>query len=244
MKSQPLLLCGVLLLVANVARAETLFGPDTITIATNQTILITTMAGGGMYSPLHYLFLDGVEVSFQQTSDLDMEPGFLAVTGPHSLVVTNEFTSDFFVSFQRLTNSPMRTVLTGPNATNFITVPEGKTVQLLHPLGDPRTIKVQPQHSTNWFGCMNVRGFPATSISGPVTIAIAVQEFGNNQGTALSYYFTDEVVTFPPTGLLTAPAPVLQVNIEKSWDFTNWTPTAIFHTEAEAKAFYRLRMLK
>jgi len=111
-------------------------------------------------------------------------------------------------------------------------------------LGDPRTIKVQPQNSTNWFGCLNVRGFPSTSISGPVTIAVAVQDLGNNLGTALSYYFTEDVVSFPPSGALTAPAPVLQVNIEKSYDFTNWIPTATFHTEAEAKAFYRLRMLQ
>jgi hypothetical protein len=62
--------------------------------------------------------------------------------------------------------------------------------------------------------------------------------------TALSYYFTDEVVQFPTGGLLTVPAPVLEVNIQKSYDLTNWTDIATFHTDAESKAFYRLKMLQ
>jgi hypothetical protein len=243
MKTISHLLCCSLLIVANAARAETLFGTGTIIIATNQTLLITTLAGTEMYSPLIKLIMDGVDITPQPKSDL---PGFLAVSGPHTLVVTNadEHSSEFFVSFQRLTNSPIRTVLTVPNSTNFISVSAGKTIQLLPPLGAPRTIQVQPQNSTNWFACITLAGFPSLSISGPVTIAIAVQDYGNNLGTALSYFFTDDLVQFPPSGLLTVPAPILQVNVEKSYDFTNWTPTATFHTEAEAKAFYRLRMLK
>ena len=234
MKNIFLLLCGALLIVANAARAEILFGPGTITIATNQTILITTLGGD---AALTDFYIDGVDVEYH---DQLKNFGFFALTGPHNFVVSPYF-DDVFVSFQRLTNSSITTVVTGPNSTKFINVPAGKTILLLPPLGDFSTIKIQPQDSTSWFTWNASAGFPSTSVPGPVTIRVATGSF---EGTALSYYFTDDVVQFPPNGLLTVPAPILEVNIEKSNDLTNWMPSATFHTEAEAKAFYRLKMLR
>jgi len=127
--------------------------------------------------------------------------------------------------------------------TNFITVASNRTIQLFPPMGNIDTLLVQPPSSTNWYNFpVYSSGYPSPSITGPATIAVAVT--GGDNPTALSYYFTDEVVQFPPGGLLTVPAPILEVNIQKSYDLTNWTPVATFHTDAEAKAFYRLQMLQ
>jgi len=165
------------------------------------------------------------------------------------LEVTNltQASVDFFVSYQRITNSPIRTIVNNGTTTNFINVPAGKTIQLLPILGNTdQNILIQPQNSTSWFTWLPYSaGFPSASVTGPVTIEIAGSGLSEpGSGCALSYYFTSDVVQFPPSGLLNLSTPILEVNIQKSYDLTNWTPSATFHTDAEAKAFYRLQMLK
>ena len=247
MKNISLLLCGSLLIIANAARADTLWVPGTITISTNETILITAFTASGG-KPGLTLMLDGIDISlgiFNGSAYALTQ--VLALTGPHSLYVTNNgnFSPPFSssITFQRITNSPIQTIVTTAGTTNFINVATGRTIQLFPPMENSESILVQPPGSTNWFTIPLYGSFnPSPSITGPATIAIAVGT--GTTATALSYYFTDEVVQFPPSGLLTVPAPILEVNIEKSFDLTNWTPVATFHTDAEAKAFYRLKMLK
>lgn len=245
MKNIFFLLCGSLLIIANAARADTLWVPGTITIATNETILITPLGGlSGPGGPNILLLLDGVDVSISPFGY--SVPGVYALTGPHSLIVTNRFGSPQyfdFVTFQRITNSPIQTILNTAGTTNVINVSSGRTIQLFPPMGIVGSIMVEPPGSTNWLAFGTFSTYPSPSITGPATFAVSVP-VGSAQGTALSYYFTDEVVQFPPSGLLTVPAPILEVNIEKSYDLTNWTPVATFHTDAESKAFYRLKMLK
>jgi hypothetical protein len=79
-----------------------------------------------------------------------------------------------------------------------------------------------------------------------VTIRVGWSRAEGNfrEASILRYYFTDDVVQFPPSGLLKVPAPQIQVNGEKSYDLKKWMPAAVFHTEAETGAFYRLRMLR
>ena len=255
-------LLGILTITAALAvsvQAQTLFGPGTIIIGTNETILITTLNAGSDVPDdgAPNLLIDGVDVSHYDHNPYGAipSPGFYAITGPHTITVTNFGFSgstnpnDFFVSFQRITNSPIHTVFVNgiSPSTNFINIPAGETIQLLPPLGNSSIpIMIQPQNSTNWFNWNpwnTSQGFPSASVTGAATIAVgSSQEL--NGGIALSYYFTGEVVQFPPSGLLNLSTPILEVNIQKSYDLTNWTPSATFHTDAEAKAFYRLQMLK
>jgi hypothetical protein len=242
MKTALLVVSGFLLIAANSYCTETLFGPGTIKIGTNETILITGMGSArGEVGPK--LSLDGVDV----TPDLDFYVFanlISAVSGPHNLVATNESLSDFFITFQRLTNSTITTIVTLPNATNVINVPEGKTIQFFSPLGDFYSIPamVQPQESTEWVTLRFLwnSGLPYPCLAGVAKIRFSTTTVAN----LYSYYFTDDVVQFPPRGLLSLPATILQVHIEKSSDLANWTPKAVFHTEAETGAFYRLKMLK
>jgi hypothetical protein len=238
LKSIILLVCGFLSIAANSFCTETVFGPSTIRVGTNEAILLTTIQAEGMPD----LIVDGVGLSTDSLPDFGDGPT-IALAGPHDLVVTNHTgAEDFFVTFQRLTNSPIRTVMAVTAGEHFINVPTGKTIQMFPVLGKPEYITVQRQNSTNWIRCFEGR-YRQPSIAGPVTVRVV---FDPDYGweTAFSYYLTDEVVQFPPQGLLSVPAPILQVNIEKSYDLTNWTPKAVFHTDAEAKAFYRLKMLK
>jgi len=233
MKSVSLLLCSSLLFITNAVRAETLFGGGIITVATNETILVTTL-NWNFNVPL-MVNLDGIDITL--SGAWYYGGSVLAITGPRKLSVTNP-QGGVILTFQRLTNSPVQTIMTGVGTTNVFNVPNGKTVQFFHFLGE-RSLWFQPNSSTNWFQWYSDdAGTP--SVSGPLMVRISP-----SSGPAVwSYYFTDDVVQFPPNGLVTVPAPVLQVNIEKSYNLTNWIPTATFHTEAEAEAFYRLRMLK
>src|SRR6185503_20666085 len=155
--------------------------------------------------------------------------GVLALTGPRRLSVTNP-QGGVFLTFQRLTNSPIQTIVTGIGATNFINVPNGRTIQFFHYLGGGSgdgSLWFQPNDSTNWFQWHE--DSPKTpSVSGPLTVRISP----SSAPAVWSYYVTDDVVQFPPNGLLTVPAPVLHVDIEKSYNLTDWIPTATFHTEA------------
>ncbi|MEI6078690.1 MAG: hypothetical protein WCS94_24150 [Verrucomicrobiota bacterium] len=248
----PLATLGIFL-ISKPLCAETLFcsrTSGTIPIGTNETILITTVnVDGGFSLPDLVLLLDGSDVSIGANGFFGGEHNLpLVLTGPHDLNVSLKppYSSsyNFFLTFQRITNSPIKTVVALINTTNFIDVPIGKTIQLLPPLGTARYIFVEPQGSTNWFHIAFTDGVQTASIAGPATIQVCPDSDYVPQALALSYYFPDDVVQFPPTGLLSVPAPILEVNIEKSYDLKTWLPSATFHTDAEASAFYRLKMLK
>ena len=242
-KLLPLVTLGIFL-ISKPLCAETLFGPGTILIGTNETILLTTVDSHGSLGSLGF-YLDGNDVSITTGPGAENLP--IAITGPHSLFLTNDSRYlDFYATFQRITNSSIKTLVTLTNITNFINVPSGKTIQFFPPLGCIGGITAQPQDSSNsfhvWFWA-----YHPPSITGPVTIQVSFDTNGYGgfyYPTVLSYYFTDDVLQFPATGLLSVPAPILEVNIQKSYDLQTWLPSATFHTEAETGAFYRLQMLK
>lgn len=232
-KSLPLL-CGVFLLVATSVSAETLFGPGTINIATNEAILINTIAGDD--SGPNTFYLDGLAHFIRDVSSY--RDARIAIAGPRTLTISNHF----LVTFQRLQGSAIKTAIFDVGTTNVINVPNGKTIQLFYN-GDFTTLKifVRNQGSTEVYPIIYPKLGLHPAITGPATIEFSLED---NTHTFVSYYFTDEVLQLPPSGFLSTPAPALEVNIEKSYNLTNWTPTAVFNTEAEAGAFYRLRMLK
>lgn len=221
--------CGV---IAASLQAETLFGPGTINIGTNEAILINSAGFPGSY---FRFYLDGIEVGHYTA--FDENPRF-AVAGPRILTITNSST---FVTFQRLRGSSIQTVITNPSLTNTINVPSEKTIQFFARIGDSDVVvDVFPPNSTNVYSLLKSNEETHPSLTGPARI-----EARSGSGPAvISYYLTDEVLQLPPEGLLLLPASQLEVHIEKSFDLTNWVKTAVFSTEAEAKAFYRLRMLK
>jgi hypothetical protein len=225
--------------------AETLYGPGIISVGANETILLTTINVNSI-DDLE-LEIPDLIVNIDSLLWNSFSSPVFALTGPYDLYVFPRTTnSNFFLSFQRITNSPIKTVLTEAYTTNYIQVPAGKTIQLFPPLGNAQTILAQTSSSTNWLRCYFGNRCPAPSLTGPVRIKVGLSKANSSfrDATVLSYYFTDQVVQFPPAGLLKVPAPQLEVNVEKSYDLQQWTPAAAFHTDTEPGAFYRLRMLR
>ncbi|HEY9172576.1 MAG TPA: hypothetical protein VI136_09865 [Verrucomicrobiae bacterium] len=220
--------------------AETVFGPGVVNIATNEAILInlvrTIVAPGG-----NDCYIDGLLTSFP----LSMAWGGMAIAGPRQLVLSNRI----WVTFQRLQGSSVKTLLVKSGETDGINVPAGKTIQFFEPMGMTYSAghMVRPPNSAGYplfgesQGRAGIETVGSPTVTGPAEIGIA----GSSTHAALiSYYFTDEVLQLPPGGFTAAPAPALEINIEKSFDLTNWVPTGAFNTSAEAGAFYRLRILK
>jgi len=214
---------------------ETLFGPGTINIATNEAILINTLSGAQLSFHFH---LDGLWVP--HSTDFEENPRY-AIAGPRSVMITN---SSHFITFQRLRGSSIQTVVTNPGTTNRINVPNGKTIQFFAQIGSGYSTEVDvfPLNSSNVYSIFELKSDYHPSLTGPMRIE--VWQPVTTTPAVISYYLTDDVLQLPPSGLLTLPAPKLEVQIEKAYDLTNWVNTAVFNTEAEAKAFYRLRILK
>jgi hypothetical protein len=237
---------GCLLAATAGGRAETLFGPGTINIATNEAIVITTPPVSDIDASIGF-YLDGLAMEFDMGMN-GWNPRYF-IAGPHALTISNHY----FITFQRLQDSSVKTVVCPNPSTNLIHVPVGKTIQFL--------ARSRSQNN-NGFRAMVVStnspepyamhytsnprgeygGSSAPALSGPCDIYLVQDDFSSP--LFVSYYFTDEVLQLPPAGFLPTPAPALEVNMEKSYDLTNWIPTATFNTEAEARAFYRLRLLK
>jgi hypothetical protein len=104
---------------------------------------------------------------------------------------------------------------------------------------------ISPLGSTNvynlfWSGNGSNPNNHTPSVTGPVTITF----IRDGYPLVISYYLTDEILQLPAQGFLNVPAPALEVNVQKSYDLTDWTNVAAFNTSAEAKAYYRLKMLQ
>jgi hypothetical protein len=208
-----------LLFLANSIPAETLFGNGATTIGTNETIIINYLSeSGGQF------YCDGQNLNFNSLSSI------YAISGPHTIAVTNGL-----ITFQRLTNSTIQTIILPEDATNMISVPAGKTIQFFKPIGS-LIATVTPSGSTNTYTLGWDYNCP--TITGPATISLTVGY------AVVSFYFTDQVVQLPQQGFLNLPSPLLEVDVQKSYDLVSWTTTAAFLTDAEAGAFYRLKMLQ
>ena len=216
-----------LVTISRLVHAETLFGPGSITIATNEAILINMISE----ETDPQLFFDGTNVQ----AFIHYGGYHFAFAGPHALGITN---ADQFITFQRLQGSAIKTILVTEGTTNFISVPDGKTIQFFAYVGH-YSIYALPLNSSNRYELYH-SGYEHPVITGPATIE-ASSDLGN---VIYSYYFTDDILQLPPEGFVSTPAPTLEVNVEKSYNLTNWTPVGAFNTSAEAGAFYRLRMLK
>jgi hypothetical protein len=240
MKKLLLILSACLPAITASSHAETFFGPGTINIETNETILITTCAGTG----LNEWDFNGIRVQM-----IYVRPDSPYVfAGPGNLSTTNQNV----VTFRRLLGSAIKMMVINCGGTNVINVPTGKTIQFFQRIynnvfDNPVNpdFRIRPQGSTNVypFGI----GYEAPpAFTGPATIEATIDSYfcPNSDSVIVPYFFTDELLQLPSSGFLRTPAPALEVNVEKSYNLTNWVPTAAFNTEAEAGAFYRLRMLK
>jgi hypothetical protein len=216
---------------------ETFCGPGSLNIATNEAIVIQ-MVGGTDFQ----WYFDDKSIPLYPD-----EPGNpLAFAGPANLTTS----SNNFITFQRLRGTAVKTTVISCNGTNVFNIPAGRTVQFFRLASSSAynlNSRFQPQGSTNYypFTYFGAQVIPP-SFTGPLTIEISLSPAdcpGNAVGIA-SYFFTDEVLQVPPGGYLQIPAPAMEVNIEKSYNLSNWIPTAAFHTGVEAGAFDRLRMLK
>lgn len=230
---------------ASLTVAETLFGSGTITIATNEAILINSMYAYAFgYGFTNALLLDGTNHLTVESQNTRYEPHY-AIAGPHTLTINSDPGSPAWITFQRLQGTAIRTVAISVGATNAIDVPAGRTIQFFPVIkGDlySLTMEIQPLGSTNVYLWDEGRGYRSPSFTGPVTVRL-IDGYGS-ETKIVSYYFTDEIVQLPQTGLFGSASPIFEIDVEKSHNLIDWTPTAAFHTEAENGAFYRLRILK
>jgi hypothetical protein len=235
-----------------VVHAETLFSPGSITIATNQTILITTL-GGESYEET---YLDGQPLFFEGRSVSSAGTPY-AIAGNHTLTLSNYIGSSF-ITYQLLNGSSIKTIVlnnsftnnggTFFNGTNSIYIPAGKTAQFFAPIADSDfSALILPDGSTNVYNLFSFAqewqpSYSGPAVTGPVTIQFSITN--SDYADVVSYYFTDEILQLPPQGFLNVPAPVLEVDVQKSYNLTDWTNVGAFNTSAEAKAFYRLQILQ
>src|SRR6266481_5708360 len=110
---------SIVLLAKTSACAETLYGPGTIIIPTNQTIVINTIGINAK------LYIDGQFVDTNPAAFNVNNPRF-AIAGPHSVTTTDENGPDVFVTFQRVKGPLINTVIASGGQTNTVNVPAGK----------------------------------------------------------------------------------------------------------------------
>lgn len=235
------LVIALLLSCVVMVHGETLFGPGSIAIAANETLLINTVSAGNGYVGTPRFAIDSNTNQFTLDSTDNF---FAAITGPHILhVVASASWSDFFVTYERLTNTPIKTmVFSEYQQTNSIHIPEGRTLQLFRPLGNLALANavVQPVGSTNHFTVwyrLSAAKVPSHFISGPATLRIDMGLSRDYINGVFSYLFKDDVVE------LTGGQPGLtEVTVEKSLNLEHWLPNSVYHTDAGSNAFYRLRI--
>ena len=236
-------------------KANTLFSPGTITIGTNQAMLINSTAGQGTnYVNYPTVFADGIPIGFSGSSpfvfvqgQVSIKPKKFAIAGPHSIYFSND--ANCYISYQLINSSAIQTIFqtnADVGQTNTLIVPAGKTIQFFAPIPvasiylgvNPCTIS--PDGSTNSYPLFD-QSFSEPSITGPATITLISS---GGVPALYSYYFTDQILQLPAQGFLNVPAPQLEVNIQKSYNLTDWTNVGAFNTSAEAGAFYRLKILQ
>lgn len=186
-------------------RADTLYGPGTITISNKEAIMIY------LCSPNAQFYIDGQALtSITATEDPALINPHYTIGGPHTLtLMTNTNVEDLggvYISYGRIKTSAIQSVIIPYNTTNSITVPSGKTVQLYDPFpfcDSPWvTVYAQATKGTGAIPLLTFSGIGYThpAASGPVTLSIA----NNNQfgPVVISYYFLTKPRTSPPVDLL------------------------------------------
>ncbi len=181
------------------ACADTLYGPGTITILTNQAIVINTFGGDTQFS------IDGQSVDVNP--NLPLNPR-VAIAGPHSVTITNaDGWPSLFITFQRLKSSAIKTLITSGTQTNAVSVPPGKTIQFFDSLGQAN-ISIQPTNSANVYNLIGGQysgesGNPSPYTRPSATGAgiVAVSNFYGSV-SVVSYYFVAKPRVSAPVDLM------------------------------------------
>lgn len=187
-------------------RAETLCGPGTITIPTNQAIIINTVRtnvpGPNMATDTR-LSVDPDNFIYFFTGAIQ-NPRF-AIAGPRTLMFTNYWSGspDLVVTFQRVKSSAIKTIMCAGNQPNVVNVPAGKTIQFFDFLGNGNVIiTIQPTNSADTFTLFNSFNsgpvlYSRPSATGPATITVS-----SGSPTLVSYYFIPARTARTPVELL------------------------------------------
>ena len=205
-------------------------------IASNEAVLIyrSTVAEA-------FFIRDGVTNQLRSFDATPLEP--CAFAGPAEMLIV----TPGMMSFKRLFNSGIRTVIMSPTSTNVIEIPSGKTARFfratipsgvnLDGLSFEKEGVVVGQAGGFWEPVFT----GGEEYQGPLAITIR-----NNRGGSLSfsfsYYFIEDFLTVPELGFLQGPTGSFEITVEKSGDLTNWTPVIIQPTSNDQKAFYRLKL--
>jgi hypothetical protein len=178
--------------------AETIYGTNTITIETNEAIIIN------FFGPYTELYIDGKYI------DSDMFFGCvnprLAIAGHHTLTIGNTSgePTDALLTVQLLKSSVIKTLMLPIGGqTNSIVVPEGRTIQFYDlPSAD---IYIQPAGSANSYALygssrLSESGYTHPSATGPAVITISYT--GRDSAGFVSYYFVTTPKVEAPTDLI------------------------------------------
>jgi hypothetical protein len=200
MKTSKSLLFGILtvtMALATSLHAETLYGPGTIIIPTNQVIIINTVGSDTEF------YFDGQYVNAGAG-------GFnprLAIAGAHTLTITNGAGDpNVFLTFQRLKTTAIKTVVVSPGQATLITVPAKKTIQFYDTLGigvaSDVHFSVQPTNSASSYNVF-LGSTPNTrpSFTGPATVTI-VNQNPPDYPVIVSYYFVIKPKVATPVDLI------------------------------------------
>lgn len=218
--------CGGI--IQSVGGVETFFGPGAFNVASNESIVISTFVTGNPSPPTINLTINGNNFLIFSHA-FGYNPKW-AIAGPSAVVITNQLG----VTFQRLKGSVVKTCMVTLSETNeLIDVPTNKVIQIFAPMHGTYDFRVFVKHdsSTNLYEVPfyngSFSGVSAATLAGPATISFTTNSVG-----LISYYLSD------------VSSGDAEVNIQKSYDLTNWITTGAFNTDAEPSVFYRLKILK
>lgn len=202
-------------------------------IASNEAVLIyrSTVAEA-------FFIRDGVTNQLRSFDATPLEP--CAFAGPAEMLIV----TPGMMSFKRLFNSGIRTVIISPTTTNVIEIPSGKTARFfratapsginLYELSFEKEGVVVDQAGGKWAPVIT----GGEEYQGPLKITIRNHVYS----VSVSYYFIEDFLTVPELGFLQGPTGSFEITVEKSGDLTNWTPVIIQPTANDQKAFYRLKL--
>jgi hypothetical protein len=245
MKTAPFTLC--LLLLTCSLHSETFLGVTSATnrfvIGTNESVFITNFRVNGA-GPIQ-IVKDGQVFSFP--NGFSAEPTYpLAVAGPCEFI----FTNSALVNFRRYSSSSFESIVLLPqantNAEFTVSVPTGRNIRVFRPIGHVSSGYAILRRGTNAWSIDN--SFGADEFSGPLEVAFRgpkSPEDGQSPLPVLHTYGLSESAVVVPQGLaIQGPTGAFQIAVEKSVNFTNWSPAILQDIRDDQKAFYRLRIAK
>jgi hypothetical protein len=171
------------------------------------------------------------------------------INGPVTLKFKTELNSEpQGLLYSLIPSQPFRSVIIKPGTTSEISVPIGKKITFLGIMGKLSGSSGAPAVGSGIiingisFYFQSGEDFPF-SLSGPLSIALGVQETGQGGGVFV-YSLSSDFVDMASSGYIQNTVGSLELVIENSIDLINWSPLIVkeISSQTSGREFYRIRV--